>query len=397
MNFFRTIKFKLTLWYSGLLILLSLILLISINVVITLGFLKDPVYNSLDQALRTRPQIMRRWEDLDYDKKELVMEYRKNDLGMIRRISVLSFIPLTILSFGGGYVIAGQMLKPLKKLNTAVSEVTVKNLAKEIPYEKNGDEISDLIGSFNKMILRLNSSFELQKQFVGDASHELKTPLAIIQTNLDSALVDKSISKKEMTALIKTSLKSTKFMNNLIEDLLLLAILENHIEKEKMSVSEIVKDSVAQLRILARKKKIRIAYVPCKDSKNLFINGNSVLVQQAIINIIENAVKYSPAGSQIKVSLTSGSRNVIVDVEDCGVGIPTGESKKIFERFYRIDKSRSRQSGGSGLGLAITKKIVEVHKGTVFVRSRQKSTKPGVKSGSKFTMKFPLFKGKNKR
>lgn len=380
MKLFKTIRFKLTLWYSTLLILLSLVFVITINIVITTHYKRDPINHFINKNI-DRPFINRMWRDLDEDRKMLIRDYRYKDLVIIRQISAWTFIPLTALSFVGGYFIAGQMLNPLKKLNKATSEITAKDLKKQIAHENTGDEISELINNFNSMISRLKESFESQKQFVENASHELKTPLAIIQTNLDSALNDGSISKKEMISFIQTSLRSTKFMDDLIEDLLLLSLIDKHVKMEKVNIVKVLKNSTKQLQTLSRKKDISLTLEIKDNVKDLEIRANKVLLQRAIMNVIENAIKYSPKDKKIWVTLKQNNSYLFVRVKDQGIGIQKKEIKKIFERFYRVDKSRSRKTGGSGLGLAITKKIINLHNGKITVKSTKKQ-------GTSFNIKF---------
>lgn len=382
MNVFKTIRFKLTFWYSLLLILLSFIFVLSVNIVITSYFNRDAFQMPLPpKVFENKPGLVIKIEQFDEENKEIFNEYRKQDLRTIRRISLFSFIPLTLMSFGGGYLISEQMLSPLKKLNKATTDITAKNLNKRIQHEDTGDEISELINNFNNMTLRLHDSFELQKQFVENASHELRTPLAVIQTNLDAALVDGRVSKTELINVINKSRKSTKFMNKLVEDLLLLSMLENHIPKNVVNLNDLLLNSVEQLRILAGEKQLDLK-LDIKKNNKVYTNGNKYLLQRAIMNIIENAIKYSSKKGKVEISLSLKKDEVLIYIKDNGEGIPKKELSKIFERFYRVDKSRSRQTGGSGLGLAITKKIIEMHGGIVRV-----SSKAG--KGSEFVVILP--------
>jgi len=387
---FKTIRFKLTFWYSVLLILLSLIFVVSINIVITKHFHAEPIVPGFILGPKARTVIERRWRDLDEERRDLVQEYRLEDLRKIREISVLSFIPLTILSFAGGYIIAGQMLKPIQKLNTATRKISAKNLSKQIEHEDTGDEISELIDNFNKMTARLDISFTAQKEFVENASHELKTPLAIVKTNLESALTDPKFSQHKASSLIKTSLKSTDFMNKLIEDLLLLALLENQIHKTPASISDVAQKSVEYLEPLAGKQRIKLDLKVSPSAQKVEIQANSELLQRAFMNVIENAIKYSPKGEKVHIKVKTRGSNIYIEIQDHGIGIPGKEENKIFERFYRIDKSRSRKTGGAGLGLAITKKIINLHNGTIRLKT-------GKKSGTTFIISLPLPPRNSKR
>lgn len=388
---FKTIRFKLTLWYSALLILLSLIFIVSINIIITQHFHSEPAIPGFIIGPKAHTVIERRWKNLDEERRNLVQEYRMDDLRKVREISVLAFIPLTVLSFAGGYIIAGQMLKPIQKLNLATRKISAKNLGRQIEHEDTGDEISELIDNFNKMITRLDISFTAQKEFVENASHELKTPLAIIQTNLESALTDPKISHHSSSSLIKTSLKSTDFMNKLIEDLLLLALLENQIHKTTAAISDVVQNSVEYLKPLASKQKIKLDLKIRPSARKIAIQVNTELLQRAFMNVIENAIKYSSKGKTVNIKVKARKNNIYIEVQDHGIGIPGKEKDKIFERFYRTDKSRSRKTGGSGLGLAITKKIINLHNGTIKLKTGKKTNTTS--KGTTFIISLPLRNG----
>lgn len=322
------------------------------------------------------------WEELDIEKQELVQGYRENDLNSVRRVSILSLIPLTILSFAGGYFISGQLLRPLKNLNKSVSEVNANNLNQKIMFDDNGDEISELIRNFNRMAERLDNSFKSQKQFVENASHEIKTPLTVIKTNFDLALSDKNLNKENLLSMISTANKSVDFINNLTEDLLLLSVLENKIETTAENMIDVVKDSIIQLEYMAEEKNIDLALDNSTSKEKIILKINSHLIQRAIMNLLENAIKYSPKKSDVIVEVEDTKEEVILRIKDQGEGMSKTEYSRIFERFYRIDKSRSRQSGGTGLGLAITKKIVTSHKGKIEVSSKKGK-------GSTFTIFLP--------
>jgi signal transduction histidine kinase len=337
------------------------------------NFMSGPGY--LRRELENRPIL----KDLTEEQIEIVMESRLADLNSIRTITLYAIGPLVLLSFTGGYVIASLSLKPLEELTEKIEKKSMENLGNEIDFEDNGDEISQLIKSFNRMSRRLDKNFEEQKQFVENASHEIKTPLAIIQANLDTALEDGNLSKKEVKELLVDSKKNIKFMNTLTEDLLLLSILDQNIDMEKVNIVNIVKESIKQVEGISSKD---IKFIEKYSNKNISVTANNVLLQRAIMNILENAVKYSEC-TKIRVQIYKEKNNVFLEIEDNGKGIDKKHLNKIFDRFYRVDKSRSRKTGGSGLGLAITKKIVNSINGEIKVES-EKDIK------TKFTIKIPI-------
>ncbi|MBN1618458.1 HAMP domain-containing protein [Candidatus Dojkabacteria bacterium] len=386
MKYFKTIRFKLTMWYSSLLLILSVFFILIMNLIITshytqsIGEMQSTKQQELFSELFPPPSLP---QLLDEEEDQL-QQYRNRDLYEIRKISILSLIPLIGLSFTGGYIISGQMLGPLKELNDKFNKITAQNLTQQIDFIDNDDEISQLIRNFNKMTYRLDKSFESQKQFVENSSHELKTPLAIIQTNLEAALQSNHLSVNEYKELIQTSLKSTEFMNKLIEDLLLLSILENSISKQTINLNEIIRSSIADLNVLAQKKSIIIKQPDRLPAKTM-IFGNQPLLTRAIMNIIENAIKYSSEKSEISVSSKINKNSITIEITDNGDGIRKDLYQKIFERFYRIDKSRSRKTGGVGLGLSIAQKIIQLHDGKIEIKSKEGK-------GSTFIIDIPIQK-----
>jgi len=290
---------------------------------------------------------------------------------------------MVLISFAGGYIISGQMLKPIKNVNKAIKEINILSLHKQIDYEGPQDEIGELVYNFNRMTQRLNSSVELQKQFIANASHELKTPLAIMQTNIETIERIKSTSEEVKQQFIENALSSVEFMNNLIEDLLLLSILEKHVDMDKVNIYETTQNAIDALTDQADKRGITLTFRTGEEEfRSITISGNEVLLQRAIMNIIENAIKYSKKNSTVHTNLEVSDNSVIIRIKDTGIGISKGYQKRIFERFYRVDKSRSRKSGGTGLGLAIVKRIISLHKGTIEVSSQKGK-------GSTFTITLP--------
>ena len=385
MKFTKSLKFKLTIWYSLLLSLFSLLFVLVVNVLITDYMHSWTPENEFPEGSFWAQRFDRpRFRALSEEQQELVMESRMEDLENIRRISIYMIFPLVLMSFGGGYLIAIIMLRPLEKLNEQIEKKETENLNEEIPFEDKGDEISQLIKSFNRMSRRLGKSFDSQKGFVENASHEIKTPLSVIQANIDTILDGKNVSKKESEKLLLNSKKQIGFMSDLTEDLLLLSSVSNvrfGIKFGKVNIKEVIEESISTLSGEIEKKNFNIEKsLPKKD---LFVNGNRTLLTRAVTNIIENSLKYSE-GKNIEVSVSTKKDTVLISVKDDGRGVPKEKAKEIFERFYRLDKGRSRKEGGSGLGLAITKEIIERHNGSVYVNTEYKD-------GAEFVIKLPLF------
>jgi signal transduction histidine kinase len=309
---------------------------------------------------------------LSEEQRQLVMESRLRDLENIRLISIYMIFPLVLFSFGGGYVLASVMLKPLIDLNKQIQKKEAQNLSKQIKFEDKGDEISELIKNFNRMSNRLSRVFESQKEFVENSSHELKTPLSVIQANIDTILNSKRISKEELNRLLTNSKNQINFMNELTEDLLLLSSMSTsrlNIEMDNISVRKLIRRVKNTFKEKAEGNGIEIIVI--ENEKDFTVKGNKILLERAFSNLLDNAIKYSK-GTKVIVCVEKKDGVIYVSFKDDGRGIPKGKEEKLFERFYRIDKGRSRKEGGSGLGLAITKEIIERHNGKVYVNSKYK-------------------------
>ncbi len=357
-KFTKSLKFKMSLLYSGILLVFCAGFLVVTNVFMEQYMRKDP---ATPRPVVFDIEVSGGWEEISEESKILIRQSRQNDLINIRLISIYSIIPFVVLSFVGGYLIADNSLKPLERLNDEMKKKSAKNLGEKIPFTDNGDEISELIKSFNDMSEQLSRSFEAQKEFVENASHELKTPLAIVQANVDSILADSKIPKEELFEMLDDSKKSIVFMNKLTEDLLLLSLVDVDFEKERLNLRDILDSAVVDARKLIDNKEFNIDF---NDGHDIEVMGNEVLLKRAFQNLIENSIKYSQ-GKNLNIDLKKEKENILISFKDDGVGVPKDKQNRIFDRFYRVDKSRSRKTGGSGLGLAITKEIIERHNGDI--------------------------------
>jgi len=363
-----SIRLKLTFWYSFILIITSGVLIMVVNAFMMQHYQKTP-QQLFTQIQKHDPELFARVAmGGRIDRRELdriIEEVREGDRDRIRTITLTIFSGLMALSFGGGYIIAGRMLAPIRKINDATRHITVSTLHPIEGANNTNDELGELTTNFNAMIQRLHNSFHVQKQFVENASHELKTPLTIVQTNLEAALEDDSMSREEMKAYIQQALQSSQFMNRLTEDLLLLSVAKEQIPFSAVKIRETVQSAVTQLQPLATEQKKKIELHLPHESK--IIQGNNTLLMRAVMNCIENGIKY--AHETITVTVSYQQNNIHITIHDDGEGIPAEHIPKVFDRFYRVDTSRSRTSGGTGLGLAITKSIIEKHNGSLSLSS----------------------------
>jgi signal transduction histidine kinase len=262
------------------------------------------------------------------------------------------------------------------------------------------DEISRLIETFNEMISRLDRSFRQVKQFSTDASHELKTPLTILKGEVEVAL-RKERGSHEYEQILKSNLEEINRMSQIVEDLLLLSKADSgeiRLNKEDMNLNEILNEVVAHVNVLAQSKNLRIE--TSNHYEEIHIFGDPLRIRELFLNLIENGIKYTEEGGSILILLTkdtlvqdgkqSGRAQgepgefVKIIVSDTGIGIAKEDQERIFDRFFRVDKARSREQGGSGLGLSICKWIVKAHRGEIEVESE-------LGKGSSFIVKLPIF------
>lgn len=365
MKFHKSINFKLTFWYGLVTFISGMIVLFVVNF-IYVRFVNQTLEDVLPGPIRQRFLTLEHDNRGNYRIRDLLKEIRENDAKQIQKISLFVITGNLLIAITGGYILAKQMLRPIKRINKEISEIEAKNLHRKIPQSGTNDEIDELIGNFNNMTDRLQKSFDVQGEFVANASHELKTPMAVLMTNIETALMNKKIST-DTRDYLETSLGTIQNMNVLVEDLLLLSSLEKYKKSfKRIDISIFLKNVISPLKTTADKKNIRINLINLKDK--ISVKANPTLLDRAISNIIENAIKYSPEDSLVEVLVEKTETDLIIKVVDEGIGIEDKYHEQIFERFFRIDDSRSRKTGGSGLGLAISKEIIGIHDGKVEVQ-----------------------------
>jgi heavy metal sensor kinase len=303
----------------------------------------------------------------------------------------------------GGLFLANKALKPVDRITQTARMITSQNLNQRIQTLKVKDEISRLIDTFNDMISRLDQSFRQIKQFTTDASHELKTPLTILKGEVEVALRKKR-ELHEYEQILESNLEEIDRMSKIVEDLLLLSkadIGEIRLNKEKIHLNRFIIGVTEQMKILAEPKNIRIEItnLEAKGVEEILVWGDTLRIRELFINLIDNGIKYTEPGGTIRISMIKEANGYAtpltppdeeikefarITVADTGIGIEEADQEKLFNRFFRVDKARSREQGGSGLGLSICKWIVEAHHGKITVESE-----PG--KGSAFIVRLPLY------
>jgi heavy metal sensor kinase len=294
----------------------------------------------------------------------------------------LILIPIALAtSVFGGFALASRALKPVDDITRRARQITAENLDQTIPPKKVDDEIGRLTVTINGMIHRLHQSFAQVRQFSADASHELRTPLTIIRGEIELALRSPK-TPEEYRRVLESTLEEIMRLTSIIDNLLMLAKADQgtyHANFSEVHLKALLDELYEDSEVLAERKKI---HVELRTSGPITIVGDRLRLRQLLLNLIDNAIKYTPDGGTVSLSLEGHDETAVIAVQDTGIGIPPEEQEKIFNRFYRVDKARSRELGGTGLGLSIARWIAELHRGTIAVQSE-----PG--KGSTFTVTLP--------
>ncbi len=285
---------------------------------------------------------------------------------------ILLFIIPIILIFAtlGGYFLIYKSLSPIAKIIKDLKNIHAMDLSKRLEItNNNNDEIYILTKEINSLLTRLELSFEKISQFSSDASHELKTPLTIIRGEIEISL-RKDRSSLEYKETLNNCLDEVLIIQQTIDDLLFLAKSKNHLEdiEREIYVDELILEAGKELESFAKIKNINIKY---EINEATHISGHSKLLKIALKNIIKNAIIFSYKDSNVTIKNYSNEEYIIINVKDRGIGISLNEQKKVFEKFYRTDKSRNKDSGGTGLGLAISKKIIDMHNAKIVITSEE--------------------------
>jgi len=285
--------------------------------------------------------------------------------------SFILIIPIILfLLFSVGYLIIRRAFLPIQNMQKTLKNITTNDLTKRLDISGNkNDEIDALSSEINNLLVRLETSFNKISQFSADASHELKTPLTIIRGEIDIAL-RKDRDNEYYKKTLESSLDEVLIIQNTIDDLLFLAKSQHNIEKYKNDIylDEITQEAITELNKYAKLESIVINFTLLE---HITIKGDANLVKIALKNIIKNAITYSYTNSIINIKNYIHNGKKIIEIEDYGIGIDPTEQEKIFEKFYRADKSRDKHSGGTGLGMSIVKEIIDMHKGKILIKSAE--------------------------
>ena len=303
-----------------------------------------------------------KWEEFANDFSVQVYnnkaDYRKNSL-------IISAV-LALLGGVATYFISGHALRPIREFSDKIEKVQAQNLADSRIEENQVKELNQLSVSYNRMLERLSAAFEIQRQFTANAAHELRTPLALMQVQLDlyhsNSHPDNDADTVQM---IKMVTEQNDRLNKMVKTLLDMSELQTVGRDDEIVLDALVDEVLEDLEPLAEGKNIRLIG-KCKD---ITMVGSDILIYRLVYNLVENAIKYNHSGGQVTVTADRKEKHVYLSVEDTGAGIPEELKERVFEPFFRVDKSRSRELGGVGLGLALVREIVRVHDGSITVKS----------------------------
>ena len=285
-------------------------------------------------------------------------DYRKNSL-------IISAV-LALLGGVATYFISGHALRPIREFSDKIEEVQAQNLADSRLDENKVKELNQMSVSYNKMLGRLSDAFEIQRQFTANAAHELRTPLALMQVQLDSYNSGQHPGNDADTVqTIKMVTEQNDRLSKMVKTLLDMSELQTVSRDETIMVDALVDEVLADLEPLAREKEVELT----GNCEAITIVGSDILIYRLVYNLVENAIKYNHPGGQVTVNASRKEKCVCLSVADTGNGIPEELRERVFEPFFRVDKSRSRALGGVGLGLALVHEIVRVHDGNITVRS----------------------------
>jgi len=317
----------------------------------------------------------------------IIVTWSANDvegiLNTFRQVLIIIAPAALIVAGILGFFYVKRALRPVQAMTQTAREIEDKNLAKRLDISGK-DELGQLASTLNRMLTRLEEAFKREKQFTADASHELRSPLGIIQGEATLAL-KKDRNPEEYRKSLEAIAKETENMSSILKKLLFLARNEDNkrLDFEKVNLKKLLTELADPIELLCEDKSLNFQIDAKED---LIVKGDEVSLRELYINLLNNAIQYTPRGGTITVTLTHAGNNARVTVKDTGIGIPEEHIKHIFERFYRVDKSRSRSEGNIGLGLSICQRIVELHGGKMEVES-----KVGV--GSTFTVLMPQVEG----
>ncbi len=366
-----SLRVRLTIYYVALLAAAAAVLLVFVNV--AAHFTQVPV--TVQVPLPTGGFVLNQ-NLLTYAEAQA----RAETLARLRYFSILGFLALALGGFAIGSYAADRALRPISEMAAVARRIGSHNLKERIALKGADDELKQLADSFDDMVGRLDQAFVQQRQFVADASHELRTPLTALQLSIDAVRSDPNATEQDYREVAESAAAATSRMRRLVDDMLALAERDQPPPHTRVALSSLAESVVDELEPVAAQRGVTVASsVP----GSAVAVGDQLSLRRALTNLVENAIRYNQKGGHVMVEAAPAPPgHVAVAVIDDGIGIPAEGLPHIFDRFYRVDKSRSRAEGGSGLGLSIVAKIAREHNGRVDVDSE-------LGRGSRFVLTLP--------
>jgi heavy metal sensor kinase len=286
------------------------------------------------------------------------------------------------LALGGGSFLVKRALLPVDKIAASAERISSQNLSERLPVAQTGDELERLSIALNHMVKRLEDAFQYSRQFMADASHELRTPLTVLRGELESVIRETTLAH-EWRERLGSALEEVERLASIVEGLFAISRLdagEAAAEWVRLDLARLAAATADQMSLLAEDKNIQVT---CAAAEPVWVEGDQARLKQVVVNLLDNAIKYTLQGGAVALTVSTIASKAVLEVADNGIGIPTEALPRVFDRFFRVDKARSRELGGAGLGLSIVKSICTAHHGRI-----EASSLPG--QGSRFRVELPL-------
>ena len=376
-----TLRLRLLLWFICLLVVTVVSLVVVINIMAQ-TIIPDTVVDIVpliqpDDALSGSDNAPLPGIGILRDEASLLID---QTLNLVQTISLISLLVIIVLGSIVAYQMVGAALKPISNLSQIITHIDAGALDQRVSLLGPADEIKQLADEFDAMLERLDQAFRQQNRFVADAAHELRTPLAVMRTNIEVVQMDQKAALADYQEAITVLNEMLDRLEQMVNRLLLLARQESEMAQDEVSLLLLLEEVVADLDPLATKLGIMLRLNGDKDP---IVQGDSILLASAFSNLVENGIRYNRPGGSVEITVDEEPNWAIISIADNGLGIPADQQNHIFDRFYRLDFSRSRQNGGTGLGLSIVSHIVQLHNGHINLQS-------SLGTGSTFTLYLPV-------